>query len=417
MVLLALAAALPRHCWQVRALHVHHHLQSAADAAAQLCREECRRLGVPLRVVNLRLGSLQGESVEAVAREARYAAARRALGVGEILLTAHHDDDQLETVLLQLLRGAGVDGLAAMPVSAPFGRGWHLRPLLGWSRAQIDTWARAQRLRWIDDASNAEPRFDRNYLRLEVLPRLRQRWPSAAQVVARTAQHMADARALLEERGDHDLERASVGAALDLAALTALSPARQRNLLRRWLAVQGLRVPDTRRLEQIRTVVASARDDAQPQVSWSGGSVRRFRGRLYATAVLPEVPAVPLRWQHRRTAVIDLGAGLGRLRLVADAAGPLALAKLPATLTVGFRRGGEKLHLEPRGPRRPLKDLLREAGVLPWWRARLPLVAARGRLVAVADLWTDTAFRAGPRTRRRARLQWLPPAPQEGQSP
>jgi tRNA(Ile)-lysidine synthase len=132
---------------------------------------------------------------------------------------------------------------------------------------------------------------------------------------------------------------------------------------------------------------------------------------------LPEVPAVPLRWQHRRTAVIDLGAGLGRLRLVADAAGPLALAKLPATLTVGFRRGGEKLHLEPRGPRRPLKDLLREAGVLPWWRARLPLVAARGRLVAVADLWTDTAFRAGPRTRRRARLQWLPPASQEGQSP
>lgn len=410
MVLLTLAASLPRRQWQVRALHVHHHLQAAADAAAKLCREECGRLGVPLRVVHLRLGALRGESVEAVAREARYAAARRALRTGEVLLTAHHDDDQFETVLLQLLRGAGVDGLSAMPASVSFGRGLHLRPLLGSSRAQIETWARRQRVRWIDDASNVEPRFDRNYLRLEVLPRLRQRWPSAAQVVARTAQHMADARALLEELGDLDLERAGVGSALDLAGLGLLSAARQRNLLRRWLAAQGMRVPDTRRLEQIRTVVAIARDDAQPQVSWSGGSVRRFRGRLYATAVLPEVPAVPLRWQHRRSPVLDLGAGLGGLQLVADAAGPLALAKLPAMLTVSFRSGGEKLQLETRGLHRPLKDLLREAGVLPWWRTRLPLVAAQGRLVAVADLWTDAAYRAGPRTRRRARMTWLPPA-------
>jgi len=411
MALLALAAALPRRRWQVRALHVHHHLQAAADAAARLCRVECRRLDVPLRVVHLRLGSLQGESVEAIARDARYAAARRTLRVDELLLTAHHDDDQLETVLLQLLRGAGVDGLAAMPPCAPCGRGWHLRPLLGTSRAAIEAWARAQRLQWVDDASNSDLRFDRNYLRSEVLPRLRQRWPGAAQVVARSAQHMADARELLEELGDADLAAAGAGAAPDLEALGRLSAARQRNLLRRWIAARGLRVPDTRRLEQIRTTLVQAREDAQPEVHWHGGSVRRFRGRLYAVGALPAMPAASLRWQHRRTPELELGAGLGRLRLVADASGPLALAKLPASLTVGLRSGGERLQPEPRGPRRPLKDLLREAGVLPWWRGRLPLVRAGGRIVAVADLWTDVAFRAGPRTRRRARLQWLPPTP------
>lgn len=406
MALLALAARLPRRRWQVRALHVHHHLQVAADAAARLCRAECRRLGVPLRTVHLQLGSMHGRSVEAAARDARYAAAARVLRTGEVLLTAHHDDDQLETLLLQLLRGAGVEGLAAMPACVPFGRGWHARPLLGSTRAQVEAWARAADLRWIDDASNTDRRFDRNYLRLEVLPGLRARWPAASTVAARTAQHMADASELLAAIGDADLADVAVGSALDLASLASLSPARQRNLLRRWIGAQALRVPDARRLEQIRTALALVRADAQPEVSWRGGSVRRFRGRLYAIGELPPVPLQPLRWPCRRERWLDLGHGLGRLHLIEDPAGPLALAKLPAVLTVAVRSGGERLQLAPRGQRRPLKDLLREAGVLPWWRPRLPLVSAHGRLVAVADLWTDAAFRAGPRTQRRARFEW-----------
>ncbi|MEZ5459868.1 MAG: tRNA lysidine(34) synthetase TilS [Steroidobacteraceae bacterium] len=406
IALLALAARLPRRRWQVRAMHVHHHLQAAADAAARLCRAECRRLGVPLRTVHLRLGPILGQSVEAVARDARYAAAARALRAGEVLLTAHHDDDQLETVLLQLLRGAGVEGLAAMPACAPFGRGWHARPLLGSTRAQVEAWARAEGLQWIEDASNADLRFDRNYLRADVLPRLRSRWPAAATVVARSAQHMADASELLAAIGDADRADAAVGRALDVASLVALSPARQRNLLRRWIGAEGLRVPDARRLEQIRTALVLARTDAQPEVSWSGGSVRRFRGRLYAVGLLPPVPLPPQRWSWRRQGWLAVGHGLGQLHLIEDVAGPLALAKLPAVLTVTLRAGGERLQLRPRGPHRPLKDVLREAGVLPWWRPRLPLVSAHGRLIAVADLWTDAAFHAGPRTRRRGRFEW-----------
>lgn len=407
MALLALAAQLPRRDWAVRALHVHHHLQVAADAAVRLCRQECRRLGVPLRVVHLQLGALRGESVEAVAREARYGAALRVLRAGEALLTAHHDDDQLETLLLQMLRGAGVDGLAGMPACAPFGRGWHARPMLGLTRREIDAWARASQLRWVDDASNTDPRFDRNFLRLEILPRLRARWPAAARVAARTAHHMADARELLDDLGLADLAQVSVGVAVDLAALGALSAARQRNVLRRWLSAQGLRVPDAQRLERIRTLMGRARTDSQPQVSWNVGSVRRFRGRLYVVGVLPPVPAQPQEWHFGRCDELDLGPGLGRLRLIEDRAGPLAITRLPRVLTVATRVGGERLQLAPGGPHRPVKDLLREAGVLPWWRERLPIISARGRVVAVADLWTDAAFRATARTRRRARLEWL----------
>ncbi len=412
MVLLHAVAAVrgargPGAAWSVRALHVHHHLQPAADAAAALCRSECRRLGVPLRLVHLQLGPLRGQSVEAAARSARYAAARDLIRRGEALLTAHHDDDQLETMLLQLMRGAGLAGLAGMPERAPFGRGWHLRPFLGLTRAQIEGWARAQGLRWVDDASNSDPRFDRNYLRLEIVPRLRARWPAAARVAARAAGHLAEAGQLLGELALEDLRRICVDQAVDLEALARLAPARQRNALRAWLAARGLGVPDARRLERIRTELPRARADALPAVSWGGASVRRYRGLLYAvTGVPPALPA-PLRWDRSRAAQLSLGSGLGRLRLIEDPRGPIALHKLPRVLEVGVRCGGERLRLEPGGPRRPLKDLLREARVLPWWRDRLPLVRAAGRLIAVADLWCDAEFRAGARTRHRARFAWL----------
>lgn len=395
--------------WRVRALHVHHHLQDAADAAAALCRSECRRLRVPLRTVHLRLGALRGESLEAAAREARYAAARAELATGEALLTAHHDDDQLETLLLQLMRGSGLAGLAGMPECAPFGRGWHVRPLLGLTRAVLADWANAQQLRWVEDASNDDPRFARNYLRIEIVPRLRSRWPAASRVAARAAAHLAEARDLLAELGQRDLEQIAVGEAVDLAGLAQLSPARQRNVLRAWLATRGLRPPDAQRLERIRTELPRARPDAEPAVNWGRASVRRHRGLLYAVPELVAVPRRPLRWDRAREPQLHLGAGLGHLRLVEDPHGPLALAKLPRILEVCVRRGGERLRLEAGGPRRPLKELLREAGVLPWWRDRLPLIRTAGRVVAVADLWSDNEFRAGPRTRRRARFEWLPP--------
>jgi tRNA(Ile)-lysidine synthase len=181
---------------------------------------------------------------------------------------------------------------------------------------------------------------------------------------------------------------------------------RQRNLLRVWLVAAGLRVPDTARLERVRGELRHARADANPAVSWSGGSVRRHRGLLYAVPELPPPPVAAV-WHWRQRAEFELGAGLGRLRLVEDRHGPLALAALPAVLRVGPRQGGERLRLDRGAARRALKDLLREAGVLPWWRPLLPVLRAPGGVVAVADLWCDATYRATPRTRRRARLEWL----------
>jgi tRNA(Ile)-lysidine synthase len=178
----------------LRAVHVHHGLHAQADGWEEACRTHCEALGIPLTVLRVDARAARGESPEARAREVRYAALAEALAPGEVLLTAHHADDQLETVLIQLLRGAGVAGLAAMPVETPFGAGWHQRPLLGFPRASLQAWAQSQQLpEWVRDPANQQPRFARNHLRHEVLPAIRAHWPGAAAAASRAARHCAEA--------------------------------------------------------------------------------------------------------------------------------------------------------------------------------------------------------------------------------
>jgi tRNA(Ile)-lysidine synthase len=391
----------------LRAIHLDHGLNPRSAQWARACRVACRALGVPLTVHRLQLAPGRGVSVESAARDARYARLRGSLRRGEVLLTAHHLDDQLETILLQLLRGAGVNGLAAMPELAVFGQGLHLRPLLSLERRQLAAWARTQDLAWIDDDSNADRRFDRNYLRHEVLPRLLARWPAAARVAARSAAHLADARQLLADLAAIDLAVLQHGGSLEIAALARLSAARRRNAVRAWLAGQGLPVPDTRHLARILGELCEARHDAAPMVAWRGAEVRRYRGWLHASAP-PWAAAVDevREWRWSRARPLRLGAGLGTLVLRRDPLGPLDGAALPTTLRVRFRVGGERLCSEPGGPRRAVKELLRVAGVLPWMRPRLPLLFDGERLVAVADLLVDATFGARPGTRRRYRLEW-----------
>lgn len=400
----------------LRAVHVDHGLNPRSGDWARQCRRICRALGVPLSVARARLRVPRGASVEAVAREARYALLRRALRRGEVLLTAHHVDDQLETLLLQLMRGAGVAGLASMPPVAAFGRGWLLRPLLGLRRAELREYVAGRGLAWVEDDSNVDPRFDRNFLRREVLPALQSRWPAAAEVAARSAAHLAEARMVLDELAACDLARLRRGTALDVERLQALSAPRRKLAVRAWLASLGLPVPDSRHLARVTGELCQARRDAQPRVDWPGVEVRRYRGRLFAapTSLPARAPAPPgtgspgsLRWNWRRRAVLPLGPGLGRLELRRDPRGPLDASRLPATLQVGWRAGGERLRTEPGGPRRAVKELLRSAGVLPWMRGLVPLVQATDRLVAVADLAVEADYLAAPGCRSRCRLQWL----------
>jgi tRNA(Ile)-lysidine synthase len=408
--LLGLLAAVPAARVRLRALHIDHGLHPQSAHWARACRATARTLGVPLRTRHLQLGRRRGESLEALARAARYAALAASLRVGEVLLTAHHLEDQFETVLLQLLRGAGLPGLAAMPGVMPLGVGVLARPLLDVPRAQLRAWVQAQRLPCLEDPSNTDEAFDRNFLRHRVLPVIASRWPAAARTVSRSAGYIAQAQALLDELAAADAARAADGAALTVAALRALPLIRRRNALRFWIAQQGHRTPDARRLEEIAVTLLAARVGANPSVRWGASQVQRHAGRLLLEKARAPSTPYELVWDRRRSSRLALPTGAGRLELVPAAHGSIASVGLPAQLTVRSRRGGERLRPRAGGPSRTLKSLLQNAAISLPERQNLPLLFAGEHLVAVADLWVDVRWQPGAAAGKRLRLIWHRPA-------
>jgi tRNA(Ile)-lysidine synthase len=404
-LLLALARLRRRHRFGLRALHVNHQLQPGAAAWAAAAVRRARSWRVAAQVLTVQVPRVPGGSLEAAARAARYAALAAQLAPGEQLLTAHNQDDQLETVLLQLIRGAGLPGLAAMPAAAPFAGGRLLRPLLPVPRALLQQFLEQNDVRWSDDPSNLDERFDRNYLRQRVVPSLRARWPAVAATVSRSARHAAEAQELLGAVAERALDAALDGTALRVSALRRLRAAERRALLRQWLTRRGLALPDQRRLEEVTARIIHARADAQPLLRWSGGELRRHGDRLYAAA--PRAPArlEPLEWRWSARRALGLPGG-GSLRLLADRHGDIALARLPARLQVRFRGGGERLG-EAFG-RRALKDLLQQSRLPPWQRTELPLLYGDGQILAVPGLWVAPQLVAAAGEARRARLAWTP---------
>ncbi|HSC06408.1 MAG TPA: tRNA lysidine(34) synthetase TilS [Steroidobacteraceae bacterium] len=392
------------------AVHVNHHLQQAADEWAAHCLKMAERLSVSLDILDVQVRPPRGESLEAAARTARYAAIAGHLVAGEHVITAHHREDQLETILLRLVRGAGVAGLGGMPEVVPLGAGRLLRPLLGVERSALVTYCQAAQLPWIDDSSNADLRFDRNFLRARVIPALRERWPAVADCVARSGSHLAEARTLLDERAHEDLALARDGDGLRVAVLRGLAPARVRNLLRFWIEAAGAPLPSSAVLDQVMTQMLGARRDATPLVVVGEREVRRYRDVLYLCEAPPPVPADALSWSWREQPELVLPAGLGRLRL-RNAGDDEAALDLPAgPLTIAWQGSGLKLQVAPRGSRRTLRNLYQERGIVPWMRPLLPLVFAGDALVAVGDLWIDTRFRR-PDGERGITLEWLDAPP------
>lgn len=403
--LLAALASLRRvHRFALRALHVHHGLQPAAQGWARHALAQARQLRVPCEVLRVRVARSRGESLEAAARAARYRALAQELRPQELLLTAHHQEDQLETVLLALMRGSGVHGLGAMAPVVPWSGTLLLRPLLSVGRARLEHFGIERGLRWIEDPSNEDLRFDRSYLRQRVLPLLRQRWPAAALTAARSAAHLREARALLEQLAERDLGAALDGATLRVSSLARLPPAQRKNALRVWIGARGLSAPDYRRLREIAGPMLAARADALPLVRWSGGELRRFGDRLFALRAAPARLADRV-WTWREQPRLELEDG-SALLLARERHGDLNLPALPAHLEVRFRRGGERL--PHGGGHLSLKQLLQTRAIPPWSRGQVPLIAAGERIVAVADLWLHPAYRAqaGTSASARARLRW-----------
>ena len=394
VLLHALARALvDRPNYRIRAAHVDHQLQRDSAIWRQHCGSVALSLQLEFVPLVVKVAADPELSPEAAARDARYAALRQILRPNEVLLTAHHADDQLETMLLALMRGAGLRGLSGVPSVQIFGGGWLARPLLEFSRAELEEWARSEQLQWLDDPSNANTNFDRNFLRHRVLPALRERWPAAAHSATRSTAHLREAGRLLDVLAAADLESVAIGSCLSMTQLASLGPARRRNVLRHWIRQHGMRVPSTRKLATIERDLLIAREDRLPCVEWDDVEVRRHRGLLYCMRQRPAFePADPLPWNVSQ--VLELPAQLGRLRAQRDAAGGLAVARARGELQVHFRRGGEELQPAGDPHHRKLKKLLQDAGVLPWWRDRVPLIYSAEQLVAVGDLWIAEEFAA-----------------------
>jgi tRNA(Ile)-lysidine synthase len=396
----------------LRAVHVHHGLHPNADRWSEHCSKLATTLGVPLTVVRVKVARSRGASLEAAARDARYDAFSKALQAGEVLLTAHHQDDQLETVLLQLFRGAGVAGLAAMPEVAPFAQGQLARPLLTRSRVELEEWAKAQGLTWIEDDTNADEQLDRNYLRRIVLPAVKARWPGAAAAVSRSARHAAEARRLLDSLAIADVERASIGSGISVQRLRALDADRRRNALRFWITRSGFTVPDTRRLVELTGPLLDARADANPHVQWNSTRIERHADILSIRVCANESEAVTttgaIVWNWQDEPSIEVAAQGGTLTIERDPHGPLDIDLLPQSLSVQGRRGGESLRPRANARTRKLKALLQEARVPPAERDRLPLIYANEKLIAVSDRWLDASVQATAKSRHRARIRFRP---------
>jgi tRNA(Ile)-lysidine synthase len=379
----------------LRAAHVDHGLHVDSAAWAELCARQASHLGVPFVQVKVDARPDPGESPEAVARNARYGALAACLSPGEMLLTAHHADDQLETILMQWLRGGGLRSVAGMPAVASFAEGWHARPLLGYTRAELHAWACDSGLAWLEDPSNLDPRFDRNFLRLEVLPALRRRWPAAARTVGRVASQAAEALEVEAAIAESDLAAVQDGSAISVERLQLLPEPRRRWALRAWLRRAGLPVPAARTLGALLHDVSRSADDRVPCVNWPGARVYRYRGRLFSSAGgCDREGALPAGcWPAGRA--FDLGAS-GTLELRPATGVGLSRSRLPQDLQVSSRTAGERF--QPAGARhhRPLRKWLQERGVLPWLRHRVPLVVAGGEIVAIGDLAYGGGFDAEP---------------------
>lgn len=379
---------------EVRALHVDHGLHADSAAWSAHCVAFAARLRVPCAQVRLVPTRVRGESVEAWARTARYGALRARADERTCVLTAHHADDQAETVLYRALQGAGPHGLAAVRALVPFGRACLARPLLGVSRASLAACARERGLSWIEDPSNRDPAHPRNRLRHDVLPALEQAVPGAARGLARLGAIQAELAAMLDTLADGAIDGAPRPPwRLPVAAVTALPEALRPYVLKRWLARAGFPVPGARHVREILARVVTVRPDGAPRVSWAGCELRRYDGDLWIFSCPRALPAGPLAWSP--PAALELPVGCLRTRAVTGRGlGRRALAD--GAVSVRWRAGGERFVPAGRGVTRPLKKLFQEWRVPPWERPYVPLVYVGERLAAVAGRCVADGFAAAP---------------------
>lgn len=372
----------------LRALHIDHGLHADSADWAKRCADFCKSIDAPLTTLRVRVDHARGEGIEAAARRARYTAFAENLSEGEWLVLGHHRDDQVETILLKLLRGAGPEGLGGMRTLRPFARGFLWRPLLETSRESLRKYLSDNALHCIDDPANADPRFARNVLRRVILPRIAEHWPHAEASILHSAQLCRAAADYIDSAAQSALANLRRDAdTLDVVGWLALPEALRAPVLDAWLHARGFSAPPDASRAELAKQAADATEDSTPVVAWPGTEIRIWGGRLHS---MPPLASSPSAWQAQwNGAPLALPQDCGELRL--ESIGPESTrapeAPLDPRLTVRFRRGGERIKPAGDSHTRELRDLFQQARVPPWLRVRCPLIYENDEMIAVADLW------------------------------
>lgn len=396
-----------KYAIKLLAFHIHHGLSSHADEWLMHSQHVCEQLGITFDQQKITLGQKNKSGIEEAARVGRYAALGALCQRHDVslLLTAHHQDDQAETVLLQLLRGSGVAGLSGMdalnraPNLLQHVELFMARPLLALSRAQLEGFIAHQEISYVQDESNNDPRFARNALRHQVMPSVASYFPGFQERLVRTAQHAQSAQRLLDELAQQDLQICQSDACLDIKQLLQLSAVnsidRIDNLLRYWLGLHGWRMPSTAWLAEMRSQLLEAKEDAQICITHPDGQIRRYRNRIFLTArhdleLTESVPSLAFRWHgEAQIAFAEYG---GVLHFDEAEMGVDVTWLRNQNLSIAYRQGGERLKLAWNRPGKSLKHHYQALGIPPWMRSRLPIVYSEGRLLFAAGVGMNSHY-------------------------
>lgn len=408
-VLLHLAALTNDLKPKITAVHVHHGIQTEADAWAEHCQTIALGLGVEFKCLSVEVQKKTRQSLEELARNVRYQAFKSLLGEHDVILLAQHREDQMETVLLQLFRGSGVQGLSGMPLSIPFGKGLMCRPLLDVSKQKIKEYAQENQLTWIEDPSNKSDDFDRNFLRNQVLPQLKQKWPGLDKTIARSARHCASAHNILEELAKELLNQIIDKAdnTLNITQLLKLDFYKQQLVLRQWFTINQLRMPSEKKLQNIIKEVIKAKESRNPEIRGQGYCIRRYRNKLFCiTTRHIDQEYYEQHWAEvSKKLLLNDGS---KLVLFESDTGIPKIAWEKAKVVVKFRQGSEKIRLPGREGRHSLKKLYQEKAIAPWQRANIPLVYLDNNLAAIADLWVSADY-CSDNKQACYQIDWLKP--------
>ena len=391
-VLLHACTQLPELKEKIVAVYVHHGLQSLASAWSTHCAQIAHCLNVDFEVKYVNAQAMRGQSPEEAARNARYRAFETLIQQDDLLLTGQHQEDQLETVLLQLFRGSGLRGLSGMPQQFAFGQGWLVRPLLNVRKQSIIDYAQQQALQFIEDPSNQSIVFDRNFLRLHIIPLIKKRWQSVDKTVARAAKHCAQADEILSALAKQRFKTIYdvTDCSINIASLKTQDPTWQSYIVREWFAHLGLKMPSENTIRQILTDMIHSAQDRLPIMQEQGVSIRRYRSKLYLLRHEEKI-FIPCSWTQGHVEIRLSNQKI--LKAVLSKKGGLAKMHWDtAAITIKMRQGGEVLELPNRQGHHTLKKLFQEAGIPPWIRKTLPLIYLNNELAAVGDLWINKKF-------------------------